>query len=48
MAPYAWGNAREMNRGVAQNILDLMAGKRPELVVNPEVFESEALRAELF
>ena len=47
MAPYAWGNAREMNRGVAQNILDLMAGKRPELVVNPEVFESEALRAKL-
>ena len=26
MAPCAWGNAREMNRGVAQNILDLMAG----------------------
>jgi phosphoglycerate dehydrogenase-like enzyme len=45
MAPCAWGNACEMNRGVAQIILDLKAGRRPELVVNPEVFESEALRA---
>jgi hypothetical protein len=34
-----------MNRAVAQAILDLMAGKQPELVVNPEVFESRALRA---
>ena len=47
MAPCAWGNAQEMNRGVAQTILDLKAGKRPDLVVNPEVFESEALRAQL-
>ena len=47
MAPCAWGNAREMNRGVAQTILDLKAGKRPEWVVNPEVFESGALRANL-
>ena len=48
MASCAWGNAREMNLAVAQTILDLKAGKRPEWVVNPEVFESEALRAELF
>lgn len=46
MAPFAWGNAQEMNRGAAQTILDLKAGKQPELVVNPEVFKSEALRAE--
>ena len=46
MAPFAWGNAQEMNRGAAQMILDLKAGKQPELVVNPEVFGSEALRAE--
>ena len=45
MAPCAWGNAQEMNRGVAQTILDLKAGKRPELVVNPEVFDSANLRS---
>ena len=47
MAPCAWGNAQEMNRGAAQNILDLMNGKRPELVVNPEVFEFDVLRSSL-
>jgi phosphoglycerate dehydrogenase-like enzyme len=46
MAPFAWGNAQEMNHGAAQTILDLKAGKQPELVVNPEVFGSDALRAE--
>ena len=46
MAPFAWGNAAEMNRGSAQNILDVLAGKRTELVVNPEVFESPTLRVE--
>ena len=45
MAPYVWGNAREMNRGAAQNVLDLMNRKRPEYVVNPEVFEAPNLRA---
>ena len=44
MAPFAWGNAAEMNRGSAQNILDLLAGKHTNLVVNPEVFDSSALR----
>ena len=47
MAPFAWGNAQEMNRGAAQTILDLKSGRCPELVVNPEVLESGALRAEL-
>lgn len=47
MAPFAWGNAQEMNRGAAQTILDLKSGRCPELVVNPEVLESGVLRAEL-
>ena len=47
MAPYVWGNAREMNRAAAQNVLDLMNGQRPSLVVNPEVFDSANLRAPL-
>jgi hypothetical protein len=45
MAPYVWGNACEMNRAAAQNVLDLMNSKRPEYVVNPEVFEAPNLRA---
>lgn len=44
MAPYVWGNAREMNRAAAQNILDLLNGRRPEFIVNPEVFDSPQLR----
>ena len=44
MAPFAWGNAAEMNRGSAQNVLDVLAGKHTNLVVNPEVFDSSALR----
>ena len=44
MAPFAWGNAAEMNRGSAQNVLDVLAGKTTNLVVNPEVFDSSALR----
>ena len=46
-APCAWGNAAEMNRGSAQNILNVLSGKRTELVVNPEVFESGNFRVEL-
>jgi hypothetical protein len=45
MAPFAHGTAQEMNAGVAQSVLDLMAGKQSELVVNPEVFGSTDLRA---
>ena len=45
MAPFAWDNAQKMNRGVAQTILDLKTGKQSELVVNPEVFDSANLRA---
>ena len=47
MAPFAHGTAQEMNAGVAQSVLDLMAGKQSKLVVNPEVFGSNNLRANL-
>jgi phosphoglycerate dehydrogenase-like enzyme len=47
MAPFARGTGQELNAGVAQSVLDLMAGKKPKLVVNPEVFDSTNLRASM-
>ena len=44
MAPMAHGTRAEVNVAVAQSILDLMAGNRPKLLVNPEVFETPSLR----
>lgn len=51
LTPHQAGFARETGEGVsrtsAQAIVDLMHGKRPQFVVNPEVFEAPALRAKL-
>ena len=47
MAPFARGTGQELNAGVAQSVLDLMTGRQPELVVNPEVFNSPNLRAKM-
>ena len=51
LTPHLASFARETGERVsntgAQALLDLMAGKRPQFVVNPEVFASPALRAKL-
>ena len=49
LTPHQASFARETGERVsltaAQAIVDLMNGRRPQFVVNPEVFESQALRA---
>jgi phosphoglycerate dehydrogenase-like enzyme len=49
LTPHQASFARETGERVsltaAQAIVDLMNGRRPQFVVNPEVFESKTLRA---
>ena len=49
LTPHQASFARETGERVsltaAQAVMDLMAGRRPKFVVNPEVFQSTALRA---
>ncbi len=42
---YARGTGERVSLAAAQSIVDLMNGKRPRNVLNPEVFELPALRA---
>ena len=46
-ASFGRDTGEKISRSAARAILDLKQGKRPELVVNPDVFESSALRAQM-
>ncbi len=46
-ASYGRETGREVSLVAAQAIIDLMNGRPPALVVNPDVFEAKALRAKL-
>lgn len=46
-APLALETGARVSLAAARNIVDLMQGRRPAMVVNPQVFESPALRARL-
>lgn len=46
-AAFARDTGEAVSRLAAQAIADLMQGKRPQFVVNPEVFEAASLRAKL-
>jgi phosphoglycerate dehydrogenase-like enzyme len=46
-APLARETGARVSLAAARNILDLMQGRRPAMVVNPQVFDSPALRARL-
>lgn len=45
LASFARGTGEKVSMTAAQSIVDLMHGKRPAMVVNPDVFNSPALRA---
>jgi phosphoglycerate dehydrogenase-like enzyme len=42
---YARGTGERVSLAAAQSIVDLMNGKKPQNVLNPEIFESAGLRA---
>jgi hypothetical protein len=42
---YAQGTGERVSLAAAQAIVDLMNGKKPENVLNPEVFSSAQLRS---
>jgi phosphoglycerate dehydrogenase-like enzyme len=44
---YARGTGERVSLAAAQSIVDLMNGKRPQNVLNPDVFTSPQLRAKL-
>jgi D-3-phosphoglycerate dehydrogenase len=46
-ASYARETGEAVSRAAAQAVLDLMQGRRPKWVVNPDVFSSSNLRAHL-
>lgn len=46
-ASFAAETGQQVSRTCAQAILDLKTGQRPELVLNPEVFDSDRLRAHM-
>jgi len=47
LASFARGTGEKVSMTAAQAIVDLMNGKKPQFVVNPEVFKSPALRAKV-
>jgi phosphoglycerate dehydrogenase-like enzyme len=47
LASFARGTGEKVSNTAAQAIVDLMQGRRPQMVVNPDVFNSPALRAKL-
>jgi phosphoglycerate dehydrogenase-like enzyme len=44
---YARGTGERVSLAAAQTVLDLMNGKKPQNVLNPEVFDAKALRRSL-
>ncbi|HYV28761.1 MAG TPA: hydroxyacid dehydrogenase, partial [Candidatus Eisenbacteria bacterium] len=46
-ASFARETGAKVSLAAAQAIVDLMNGKRPQMVVDPKVFESAALRAKM-
>ena len=46
-ASFTYETGERVSLAAAQSILDLMNGRRPQNVLNPEVFDSAALRAKL-
>jgi hypothetical protein len=44
---YARGIGERVSLSAAQTIVDLLHGKKPQHVLNPEVFDSSQLRAAL-
>src|SRR5687768_8442977 len=47
LASFARETGERVSNTAAQAIVDLMQGRKPQLVVNPDVFKSSALRARL-
>jgi D-3-phosphoglycerate dehydrogenase len=47
LASFARETGERVSTTAAQAIVDLMHGRRPQLVVDPEVFKSPGLRAAL-
>ena len=47
LASFARETGTRVSDTAAQALVDLMNGKRPQFVVNPEVFASGALRAKI-
>ena len=47
LASFARETGERVSTTAAQAIVDLMQGRRPQFVVNPEVFKMETLRAAL-
>ena len=48
LASFARETGERVSNTAAQAIVDLMQGRKPRFVVNPEVYKSAALRAQLF